>query len=79
MSLAIDPGLDFCQLHVDIVRCACDIGKKKMVSTLSLRVIRRCKWKLLHQWMLPVTFCKLFIEYHSCETWQYLDLSHFGL
>ena len=29
MSLAIDRGLDFCQLHVDVVRCACDIGKEK--------------------------------------------------
>ena len=25
-SLAIDRGLDFCQLHVDIVRHACDIA-----------------------------------------------------
>ena len=39
MSLAIDRGLDFYQLHVDIIRYACDIGKKKTVSTLSLAVI----------------------------------------
>ena len=28
-SLAIDRGLDFCQLHVDLVRHACAIGEKK--------------------------------------------------
>ena len=27
MSLAIDRGLDFCQLHINKVRCACDNGK----------------------------------------------------
>ena len=31
-SLAIDRGLDFCQLHVDIVRHACAIGEKKAFS-----------------------------------------------
>ena len=29
MSLAIDRGLDLCQLHVDIVRYACASGEKK--------------------------------------------------
>ena len=28
-SLAIDRGLDLCQLHVDIVRYACAFGEKK--------------------------------------------------
>ena len=31
-SLAIDRGLDFCQLHVDIVRQACTIGQKNAFS-----------------------------------------------
>ena len=31
-SLAIDPGLGFCHLHVDIVRHACAIGEKNPFS-----------------------------------------------
>ena len=31
-SLAIDRGLDFCQLHVDIGRHACTIGEKNAFS-----------------------------------------------
>ena len=30
--MAIDQGLDFCQLHIDIVRHACAIGEKNALS-----------------------------------------------
>ena len=34
MSLAIDQGLNFCQLHVDIVRHACVIGEQNGICII---------------------------------------------